>query len=382
MFEHRPSTVATPAAAVALFAAIAVGRFVDSSPVDSIGFLFVIPVALLGAHYGWRGALIAASAAMAVVVGWSVYAGEPLTLVGSAVRVVCITVLGVVVARLVELGRRKAAESDRWFSMSTDLLCTIDMNGTYTAVNGAWTELLGYSREGLLGRTYTHFVHPDDVAQTNEVASALASANVVVNFENRYRAKNGRVYWLLWSARSDGTQIYGVAKDITERKRLDGERERLLRRVEQLAQTDPLTGIANRRAWHGQLATEILRATRSGESLAVVMLDLDGFKSVNDTLGHQAGDRLLEDCASSWLGAIRETDVLGRVGGDEFAVLLPDCDPASVEDVLRRLRDMTPAGSSVSMGCAIRNAGESGERLLRRADEELYAAKAAVAVAV
>jgi diguanylate cyclase (GGDEF)-like protein/PAS domain S-box-containing protein len=335
----------------------------------------VIPVALLGARFRERGALAGTACATALTGLWALETDAFVNLTGYGVRAVSLAVVGITVARLVQRSERLAAESARWFSMSNDLLSTASFDGHYTAVNESWTDLLGYTREELLDRPYTDFVHPDDLASTNEVASGLATPNVVVGFENRYRAKDGSLRWLLWSARSDETQIYAVAKDITERKQFDREREELLARVEQLAQTDELTGVPNRRAWHGRLTVELRRAMRSGEPLGVVLLDLDGFKSINDTSGHQAGDRLLARCARSWAEAIRETDLLGRIGGDEFALLLPNCDATGAEDVLARLRLATPAGARASMGHAIWKPGESGERLMHRADTALYAAK-------
>jgi diguanylate cyclase (GGDEF)-like protein/PAS domain S-box-containing protein len=348
---------------------------VDHTAVDAVGFLYVIPVALLGARFRVRGALAGTACATALTGLWALETDAFLSPTGYGVRAVSLAVVGITVARLVKRSERLATESARWFSMSNDLLSTASFDGHYTAVNESWTDLLGYTREELLDRPYTDFVHPDDIAKTNEIASGLATPNVLVGFENRYRAKDGSLRWLLWSARSDETQIYAVAKDITERKQFDRERDELLARVEQLAQTDELTGVPNRRAWHGRLTAELRRAMRSGEPLGVVLLDLDGFKSVNDTSGHQAGDRLLAQCARSWAEAIRETDLLGRIGGDEFALLLPNCDATGAEDVLARLRVATPAGARASMGHAIWNPGESGERLMHRADTALYAAK-------
>ncbi|MEA2374414.1 MAG: hypothetical protein QOD53_877 [Thermoleophilaceae bacterium] len=382
MFDRPHSRTWSLALAVALFAVITAMRFADHTPADAIGYLFVVPVALLGAEFRNRGAIAGAACATAVTVVWAEVTGTAVTPVGYAARSASMVLVGLLVAHLVQRSRRVSAESRRWFSMSNDLLCTSNMNGTYTAVNGAWTELLGYSREELLGRPYTDFVHADDVAATNEIASGLALPNVLVDFENRYWARDGSLHWLLWSARSDGTQIYGVAKDVTDRKRLDAEREELLERVEELAQTDELTEISNRRAWHGRMTAELSRAMRSGEPLGVAMLDLDDFKAINDTSGHQAGDRALKLCARAWASAIRETDVLGRIGGDEFALLLPDCDAAGAEDVLTRLRAATPAGTKASMGFAIWTGSESGEQLLHRADQGLYAAKAAAAAAI
>jgi PAS domain S-box-containing protein len=114
-------------------------------------------------------------------------------------------------------------------------------------VNDQWCTQLGWSEEELLDRPYAELIHPDDLAATAEAAGSLAAGPAeVVDFENRYRAKDGSWRWLLWSARSDGSRIYAVAKDITQRKRLEAEREELLGHVEAMARTDELTGLANR----------------------------------------------------------------------------------------------------------------------------------------
>jgi diguanylate cyclase (GGDEF)-like protein/PAS domain S-box-containing protein len=375
MVDPRRSRLALLALALALFCVITGFRFADAHPADAVGFLYVIPVSLLAAEFSVLGAVAGAALATALTAVWAVSAEAYVSPVGYGVRALAMTVVGITVVRLVERSRRASAESDRWFAMSNDLLSTASLDGYYTKVNDAWIDLLGYTREDLLGRPYTDFVHPDDLAQTNATAGGLTSPSVVVGFENRYRARDGSWHWLLWSARSDGAQIYAVAKDITERKRLDREREHLLKRVKQLARTDELTGVANRRAWRDQITIELQRARRSGDPLAVILLDLDRFKSVNDELGHGAGDRLLKDCAQSWAHEIRDTDLLGRVGGDEFAVTLPNCDEVGAADVCARLRPATPEGASASIGFAIWNGGESAEHLIHRADQQLYASK-------
>ena len=197
--------------------------------------------------------------------------------------------VGLLVGWQSEQRHRASDEAQRWFSMSNDLLCVAALDGRFTRVNRSWTTLLGYSREELLDRPYIDFVHPDDVAATNAVSAKLADPFVLVNFENRYRAKDGSWHWLLWSSRSDREQIYAVAKDITDRKELEFEQDRLMGKLESLARTDDLTGLPNRRAWKERLTAEVLRAARSREPLSIGMIDLDNFKDVNDAGGHTGG---------------------------------------------------------------------------------------------
>lgn len=153
------------------------------------------------------------------------------------------------------------------------------------------------------------------------------------------------------------------------------ERRRAMESVAAIALTDPLTGLANRRAWEEELRREVARARRKSQRLALVMLDLDHFKQLNDTKGHQAGDTVLAEAAASWRNAVRTTDFLARYGGDEFAMLLPDCPDEYGETVLERVLTAIPPGSTCSAGIAYWNGDETAESLLARADAALLQAK-------
>jgi diguanylate cyclase (GGDEF)-like protein len=148
---------------------------------------------------------------------------------------------------------------------------------------------------------------------------------------------------------------------------------RLNGRLRTQASTDPLTGVANRRAWEAEAARSLARAARTGEPVTIAILDLDGFKEVNDRDGHVAGDRLLREVAAHWRTRLRASDLLGRHGGDEFVLCLPGTDGTGAVEVLQRLDGGGPV--SWSVGTATARAGDSLAALLQRADAQLYAGK-------
>ena len=153
------------------------------------------------------------------------------------------------------------------------------------------------------------------------------------------------------------------------------ERADLLTQLEELADTDELTGLPNRRGWNREWTVAMSTADRRGTPLCVALIDVDFFKAVNDERGHQAGDRLLKAAAAAWRSTLRPADVLARPGGDEFTLLLPDCDLDRAGTVLERLREATPGGRTCSIGVAQWDGAEDTDELIARADEALYRAK-------
>jgi diguanylate cyclase (GGDEF)-like protein len=148
---------------------------------------------------------------------------------------------------------------------------------------------------------------------------------------------------------------------------------RLARNLRTAATTDPLTGVANRRAWEAEAARNLARADRTGEPLSFAILDLDDFKEVNDRDGHGAGDALLRDLTSGWSGRLRRADLLGRYGGDEFVLCLPATDERGAWQILEQL-DATHA-FAWSVGVATARPGDTLDSVLARADADLYLQK-------
>jgi diguanylate cyclase (GGDEF)-like protein len=165
-----------------------------------------------------------------------------------------------------------------------------------------------------------------------------------------------------------------IASESTDLAR---ERAELMEALEEVARTDDLTGLPNRRAWDEALERELARAHREGTPVCVGLADLDRFKHYNDRHGHQAGDRLLKQIAAAWGNELRTTDVLARYGGEEFALALPGCDIEDGRALAERLRSSTPEDQTCSVGLVTWDGRESTEELFGRADRALYAAKEA-----
>jgi diguanylate cyclase (GGDEF)-like protein len=153
-------------------------------------------------------------------------------------------------------------------------------------------------------------------------------------------------------------------------------RAELITQLTAQAVTDELTGLANRRAWQQRLDQAIGRCARNLRPLTVLLLDVDGLKAVNDNRGHAAGDELLREAARAWSQVLRGSDLLGRLGGDEFGVVLEEADERVARDVAARLHRSTEECCSVSIGGASWERGESAASLLERADQQMYRHKA------
>lgn len=153
----------------------------------------------------------------------------------------------------------------------------------------------------------------------------------------------------------------------------------LTAQLQHSAVADDLTGLFNRTGLRASLNREIARAQRTGRPLSVAVLDVDGLKQVNDILGHASGDRLLVDLAAAWTTCVRRGDILSRIGGDEFVLVMPETDAETAREVVERLREVPgPArGTRWSAGVAALRDGEDADDVLDRADRRMYAAKRA-----
>ncbi len=157
--------------------------------------------------------------------------------------------------------------------------------------------------------------------------------------------------------------------------RIQYSNRQMLKRLSQMTQEDPLTGIMNRRGLDGSLEVELARAKRSRQPLTLVMMDLDFFKRYNDRRGHAAGDALLRGAAQAWARQLRPTDLIARYGGEEFTLVLASCGADQAALMVDRLRPLVPDRQTFSAGIATWDEGEGGTELLQRADLALAQAK-------
>jgi diguanylate cyclase (GGDEF)-like protein len=237
--------------------------------------------------------------------------------------------------------------------------------------------------------------HPDDrQIVTNHIDRAIEhrcdfdfTARIVrPNGEIRHVRSRGEIDHI----ESDGSfGLFGIVQDITIQvshaaaiEKARNRAEEAARQAQAIAETDQLTGIANRRRTTSEIVRAVLAARRDDRSLAVAVFDVDHFKRVNDTYGHHAGDEVLKRVANVAANALRAGDMVGRFGGEEFVIILPDTTTQTAMLIAERVRSsIAKSGSTprvtVSMGIAELAEGETGESLLRRADEALYVAKRA-----
>jgi diguanylate cyclase (GGDEF)-like protein/PAS domain S-box-containing protein len=316
------------------------------------------------------------------------------------VLVAAVTVSALVMIRqyvasreLVRLQRERAAreaarESEARFQSlvqhSSDIIALLDPAGTIRYVSPSIRRSLGHAPEALLGTRLSEHVHPDDlVLAAQALVEAARSEDTYGPIIVRLVRKTGewRTMECLATNLLDDPVVAGIvvnARDVTERAALEAQ-------LVHQAFHDPLTGLANRALFRDRVGHALQRTGRRREQVSVLFLDLDDFKTVNDSLGHAAGDRLLTSVAERLLNATRGCDTVARLGGDEFAVLLENTrdedDALTVADrVAQALRaPLALEGSELqlcaSIGLARARPEDGPEELLRNADVAMYRAK-------
>ncbi len=263
-----------------------------------------------------------------------------------------------------------------------DAVFVVDCDNQIVFVSDACEALLGYRADELTGTLITDYMHPDDLAETRASIVRVMSGQPHGDFYNRYIHKDGSIVHILWSARwseEDAVRI-GVARDVTDLREAEDK-------LRFLAHHDPLTGLTNRSLFNDRLDSALRAAHRHQSKLALLFLDINDFKTINDTHGHAMGDRVLCTIARRLENCLRESDTVARMGGDEFTALLTDIQSADViamkvEQIVAVMAE--PLGTefngikmpSCSIGVACYPAdGEDAATLLSHADNDMYRLK-------
>lgn len=265
-------------------------------------------------------------------------------------------------------------------------MALVDMNGGWLQVNDALCRITGYSEDDLKATTLDAITCSEDIGlDADDLQRLLAGQIPSYQVEQRYRHAWGHYVWVLLTV-SLVRDVQGRAHHIIKQVQDISERKERARQLEYLVDHDFLTGLYNRRWFERELAREVERAARYGTPGAVLVIDLDHFKDINDSLGHKAGDDLLKGVAGLLKQRARQADVLARLGGDEFALLLPQtsANHAAIvaDEIVKTLsrRMVANAGESVgvtaSVGVAISD-GLTDTELLAYADLAMYEAKEA-----
>jgi diguanylate cyclase (GGDEF)-like protein/PAS domain S-box-containing protein len=279
---------------------------------------------------------------------------------------------------------------------SRDAIILADLSGHRSYVSSA-AETLGWKPEDLLTPDGFGMVHPEDQQRAQAIVRGLNSGTEGAMIECRIQKPGGEYIWVEASLRmvrnaatGAPSGILNVVRDVSERKKAELRLQEAYNAVEALAVTDALTGLANRRRVDQYLATEWRRSQRDRQPLSLLMLDVDKFKTYNDTYGHQRGDSCLKQIAEACMDVVsRPGDLVARFGGEEFVVVLPNTESEGAEhiaeEICEALRNRrlphsgNPSGIvTISAGCAtlIPRFGKHVPDLIEMADKALYKAKA------
>ena len=280
------------------------------------------------------------------------------------------------------IGKDGSQDYQALAAASADMSTVATAAGVYVYVSGASKRLFGWDPEDLEGHREDDFLHPDDF-RSERAAARSAARGETFTTTHRFRCADGSFVWTEASSRQvaawGGEFVVSTVREITERQKAD-------ERVHRLALTDPLTGLANRTVLMDRLREALLRQGRGSGILAVMFLDLDRFKVINDSLGHRVGDAVLHAVAGRLNRFVRGSDTLARLGGDEFVIVAEDV--ADERAALELSDRITQAGREPfrvgdeefvctwSVGVATTSdALHSPEGLLQEADLALYRAK-------
>jgi diguanylate cyclase (GGDEF)-like protein/PAS domain S-box-containing protein len=360
-----------------------------------LGFL-ILPFIIWSAfRLGRRGAATATLILSAIAI-WGTRAGNgPFALYGDNESLLLLQIFmafmamtGLILAAVVA-ERRRREESEHWLATivesSSDAIIGKNLDGIVLSWNQAAERMYGYTTSEMVGNSISVLVPPDRPNEVTLLLDQIRRGERIEHFETVRRCKDGKqinVSLTISPIKDAGGIVNGasvIARDITERRRTE-------ERIRYLAQHDALTGLPNRVLFRDRIGQAIVQARRHHQLLAVLFLDLDGFKHINDSLGHQIGDHLLRMTARRLQRCLREGDTIARLGGDEFVMCLPglnegnDAMPvaAKILDTLREsfYVEQHELHVSGSIGISLYPSdGEDAEVLMRSADTAMYHAK-------
>jgi diguanylate cyclase (GGDEF)-like protein/PAS domain S-box-containing protein len=281
---------------------------------------------------------------------------------------------------------------------SIDAVVIIDGRSAIRYVNPALEALAGYAHDALIGAPLSSLLPPELAGHHGDVVAAYGGRggpSTILGHvrEMALRHQDGSIIPIEMKAidlgTHEGMRFYGAfMQDLRPRKTLEAERQELIDRLQRQALTDSLTELPNRRAFDSETVRTMAQMRRSGQPVAIALLDIDRFKHVNDRFGHAAGDEVLRMIARVIPSSLRAGDFVARIGGEEFALLLPNTPLVQAIPVLERLREAIAAGETttgdgqkvavtVSIGLAALDATHDFDMSWRRADLALYRAKQA-----
>jgi diguanylate cyclase (GGDEF)-like protein len=281
-----------------------------------------------------------------------------------------------------------------FINLSKDGYLVFDKHDRICFINDTFAGIIGIEKQQALGLSFERLVRISAESRNGLHVESDDLDNWIVAAQSRRQSSDFRLFevdkwdgrWFLLSEQSLPTKELLVhAKEITEQKNLEAQLLATQDKLRELALTDELTGVANRRSFMESVKVELARQERQQQAAALLIFDMDFFKRVNDTYGHQAGDRVLQQVAQVTRRQLRPYDIFGRIGGEEFAIFLADTDKALAYQIAERLRITifnTPItlakmtlSVSVSIGLCTHVSGNTFQELYEKTDIALYQAK-------
>ena len=312
-------------------------------------------------------------------------------LLGYSAEITSVKKAAEAIALVSEELRASEAKFRQAFASANTGMCIVDLQGKFLEVNGKMIEIFGYGKRELEGMTVNDLTVPEDAGVSPEFIEQAVKGEVEsAIFEKRYRHKDGHLIYGVVSSSlvrdAQGAPLFFISQVQDETRRKQAEDALALANADlaRLASTDPLTGTWNRRQFELIVTKLIAQALRYGEPLCLLMFDIDHFKAINDSHGHDVGDLVLVELVDLVKADLRAGDELARWGGEEFLIILPHSTAEDGQKVAEKLRILTEQHDfkhvgklTVSFGVASWQSNESIKEWYARVDHAMYAAKAA-----